>query len=74
MIPQKHHDKDPVYFSLQRPIFRTYQDLARKKATLISKLENIRLVLNKYAALFSSNHLNRSDTIIKVQGLENQMK
>jgi hypothetical protein len=64
LVPQKHIDKNPVYFSLQHPIFRTYQGLSRKKATLISELEKIYIVLNKYKELFSSRHEEWDDTIL----------
>ncbi|MCW8399504.1 hypothetical protein OQJ26_11950 [Legionella sp. PATHC038] len=64
MVPQKHIEKKPVYFSLQHPIFRTYQGLSRKKATLISELEKIYIVSNKYKELFSSKHEEWADTIL----------
>ncbi|TIG50764.1 hypothetical protein [Legionella pneumophila] len=65
LIPKKHFEKNPVYFSLQHPIFRPYQGLSRKRATLISELENMKIVTNKYKELFSSNHEEWAGTILE---------
>lgn len=65
LVPKKHCSKHPVYFSLQHPIFRTYQGLSRKKATLISELEKTCSVLNKYKELFSSNYNEWTDTVLE---------
>jgi hypothetical protein len=64
LVPQKHIEKNPVYFSLQHPIFRTYQGLSRKKATLISELDNLCIVATKYKELFSSKHEEWADTVL----------
>lgn len=64
LVPQKHTEKNTVYFSLQHPIFRTYQGLSRKRATLISELENIHIVANKYKELFSSKSEEWADTVL----------
>lgn len=64
MVPQKHYEANPVYFSLQHPIFRTYQGLSRKKATLISELEKMYIVSNKYQELFSSKDEEWRGTIL----------
>ena len=65
LVPEKHNKKNPVYFSLQHPIFRTYQGLSRKKATLISELESAQIVINKYKEIFSSGHQEWTDTILE---------
>jgi len=65
LVPQKLGEKRPVYFSLQHPIFRTYQGLSRKKATLISELESAQIVINKYKELFSSSYEEWADTVLE---------
>lgn len=64
LVPQKHTGNNTLYFSLQHPIFRTYQGLSRKKATLITELENIQIVATKYKELFSSSHIEWADTVL----------
>jgi hypothetical protein len=65
LIPQKHIENKPIYFSLQHPIFRTYQGLSRKKVTLLSELENIFIVCNRYTELFSSKQPEWADTVLE---------
>lgn len=63
LVPMKHHN-NVVYFSLNKPIFRTYQGLSRKKATLMSELEKLYVVTMKYKELFSSDDQDWRGTIL----------
>ncbi|HAU2070130.1 TPA: hypothetical protein JBK16_18015, partial [Legionella pneumophila] len=53
-------------------IFRPYQGLSRKKATLMSELENIKIAATKYKELFSSTHEEWANTILEEKAKKSQ--
>jgi hypothetical protein len=65
MVPKARSKEEISYFSLYHPIFRTYQGVSRKKVTLVSELESLYKVINKYTELFSSPHKEWSGTILE---------